>query len=194
MLRWLGTGGIVLWIALFAILVAAAFVYPVLAVSARTENFTLPRSLDGAAYMATDPINLGDEDAIVWLNTHIAGNPVIVEGARYDEYTHYGRVSAFTGLPTLLGWGGHEVQWRINWLAQPAHVGIIDLRVSAVNQIYTSTDQTKVLQILRQYAVRFVYVGAAERELYPGADLRRFASFLPTVYAHGGVTIYAVPS
>ncbi len=47
--------------------------------------------------------------------------------------------------------------------------------------------------VLRQYNVRYVYVGAAERNLYPGANLDRFGSFLRVVYRHGGVTIYAVP-
>ena len=107
--------------AALAVLVAAALIYPVLATSARTANFTLPRTLDGAAYMASDPVQCGDEPAIVWLNAHVAGDPVIVEAASYNEYTHLGRISAFTGLPTLLGWGGHEVQWRVNWLAEPGH-------------------------------------------------------------------------
>ncbi|HEX6122127.1 MAG TPA: DUF2298 domain-containing protein, partial [Ktedonobacterales bacterium] len=66
-LQWLRAGGIVLWMAALSGLVAAALIYPVLAVSARTQNFTLARSLDGAAYMATDPVNAGDEAAILWL-------------------------------------------------------------------------------------------------------------------------------
>jgi uncharacterized membrane protein len=193
-LRWLRAGGIVLWMAALSGLVAAALIYPVLAVSARTQNFTLARSLDGAAYMATDPVNAGDEAAILWLNAHVAGNPVIVEAAKQDEYTHYGRVSAFTGLPTLLGWGGHELQWRVNWLARPAHSGELESRVAAVNTIYTSTSRDEVLGVLQRYNAQLLYVGSAERELYPTADLTRFGQFLRTVYSHGGVTIYAAPS
>ncbi|HEV8192515.1 MAG TPA: DUF2298 domain-containing protein [Ktedonobacterales bacterium] len=193
-LRWWSAGGIVVWMALVVVLLAAGAVYPVLAVSARTQNFTLPTSLDGTSYMATDAENQGDAQAIAWLNAHVSGDPVLVEGARYDEYTHFGRVSAFTGLPTLLGWGGHEVQWRINWLAQPGRGDIINQqRPDAVSQIYTNPDQHAVLALLHDYSARYVYVGLAERELYPQADLKRFDTFLHVVYNSGGVTIYQVP-
>jgi uncharacterized membrane protein len=194
LLRWLRASGIVVWMAAGAALLAAALVYPVLATSARTDNFTLSRTLDGAAYMATDALNAGDEPAIEWLNTHVVGDPVIVEAAKYDEYTHLGRISAFTGLPTLLGWGGHEVQWRLNWLAEAGHANVISERLDAVNAIYTSADAQTVLRVMRQYSVQLIYVGAAERGQYPTADLTRFGRFLRVVYARDGVTIYAAPS
>lgn len=193
LLRWAGASGIVLWIAALALLTVAATAYPVLAASARTQSFTLPRTLDGTAYMANDPLNMGDGPAIAWLNIHIADDPVIVEAAKYDEYTHYGRISALTGLPTLLGWGGHELQWRVNWLAQPGRANLLGERLDAVNAIYTNPDRGAVLALLRRYAVRLVYVGAAERALYPGADLTRFGGFLRVIYQQDGVTIYAVP-
>jgi uncharacterized membrane protein len=176
-----------------AALIGAATIYPVMATAARTANFTLSRSLDGTAYMSTDTVNQGDAQAIAWLNAHVAGDAVIVEGAQYDEYTHNGRISAFTGLPTLMGWGGHELQWRYNWLQQPGRADTIGQRLNAVAKIYTDTSEQQVLDLLRQYSVRYVYVGAAERQLYPSADLGRFATFLRMVYHSTDVTIYAVP-
>ena len=176
------------------VLLGASLVYPIQASAARTVNFSLPRSLDGTAYMANDPLNTGDAQAIAWLNNpaHVAGDPVIVE-ATGGEYTHFGRVSAFTGLPTILGWGGHEYQWRANWLRDPRYANELDRRTAAINQIYTSADQQAVLRVLEQYHVRYVYVGAAERQAYPAADLGRFVGFLRAVYHANGVTIYAVP-
>jgi YYY domain-containing protein len=192
-LRTLGAGGIVLWILACVALIGAATIYPVMATAARTANFSLPRTLDGTAYMGTDPVNQGDAQAIAWLNAHVTGDAVIVEGAQYDEYTHNGRVSAFTGLPTLMGWGGHEIQWRYNWLQQPRRADTIGQRLNAVAKIYTDTSEQQVMTLLHQYSVRYVYVGAAERQLYPSADLGRFATFLRTVYHSADVTIYAVP-
>lgn len=192
-LRWLAPGGIVLWIAVSLALVGAATIYPVLATATRTQNFSAPRSLDGTAYMATDLYNAGDAPAIAWLNAHVEGDPVIVEAAKYDEYTRYGRISAFTGLPTIIGWGGHEVQWRVNWLAEPGRGDVIGQRLNAVNAIYTNPDANTVLALLRQYGARYVYVGAAERQLYPEADFERFGAYLKPVYQGDGVTIYEVP-
>jgi YYY domain-containing protein len=192
-LRWLSAGGTLVWVAALVALLGAALIYPVQAAAARTVSFALPHSLDGTAFMASDPLNGGDAAAIAWLSdsAHVSGDPVVVE-ASGGEYTHYGRVSAFTGLPTILGWAGHEWQWRVNWLLQPEHVGLLDRRQADVDQIYTSGDSHVVLALLARYDARYLYVGAAERTKYPGADLGRFASFLHVVYHEAGVTIYQV--
>jgi YYY domain-containing protein len=207
-LRRLAAGGILIWMAALVVLVGMALVFPVLASSNQTANFSLPHSLDGAAYMATDPTyvpadcsnyigagsNAHDNEAIAWLNAHITGSPVIVE-APGCEWSHYSRISAFTGLPTLIGWpGGHEGEWRTNWVQRTGEYGIFNRRTAAVNQIYSDPDNQAVLALLRQYHVRLLYVGAAERNLYPQADLNRFGSFLHVIYNRDGVTIYAVPA
>ncbi len=206
-LRWLGAGGILVWMGVIAALVCASLIYPVLATSARTNNFTAPTGLDGTAYMASDPVNGGvgctsvgagsnhdDNEAIAWLNKHVSGSPVILE-APGCEWSHYSRVSAFTGMPTLLGWpGGHEGEWRVNWVTKTGQQAIFSQRTDAIQTIYTSQDQGTVLKLLRQYHVGYVYVGAAERQLYPNANLERFGTYLSVVYQHDGVTIYSVPS
>jgi uncharacterized membrane protein len=189
--RWAAlTGGA--WAAALAILLLAALVYPTLAVAARSQNLTLPRSLDGTAYMAQDASNMGDAQAITWLNTHVSGDPIIVEAAQYNEYTHLGRISAFTGMPTLIGWGGHEEQWRYNWLAHPGRANVLGERLNAVKLIYTNDNDAFVLSLLRSYRVSYVYVGAAERQTY-GPDVDHFSTFLTRVYQQAGVTIYEVP-
>lgn len=190
--RWATIGASWVWIVGFCWLLAAAAMYPTLAVAARTDNLTLPHSLDGTAYMAQDAMNVGDAQAIVWLNSTVQGSPVILEAAQYNEYTHLGRVSAFTGLPTLIGWGGHEEQWRFNWLAQPGHTNVLGERLNAVKLIYTSADPAFTMSMLRAYHVRYVYVGAAERLTY-GPQVDHFSTFLIRVYAQAGVTIYEVP-
>lgn len=180
------------WTVGMCALLLAGLIYPTMAVAARTANLSLSRSLDGTAYMAQDASNAGDAQAIAWLNAHVSGDLVILEAAQYNEYTHLGRVSAFTGLPTLVGWGGHEVQWRYNWLAQPGRANVLGERLSAVKLLYTSADAAFTLSLLRSYHVRYVYVGAAERQTY-GQQADHFAAFLNPVYSQAGVTIYAVP-
>ena len=205
-LRWLGAGGILIWMGVVVALLCAALVYPALATSARTSNFTLPTALDGTAYMASDPVNAAvgcsavgagsnhdDNEAIAWLNRNVSGSPVIVE-APGCEWSHYSRVSSFTGLPTLLGWpGGHEGEWRVNWITKTGQENIFSEREDAIQAIYTSQDQQTVLTLLRRYHVHYIYVGAAERELYPNANLDRFSAYLKIVYQRDGVTIYATP-
>jgi YYY domain-containing protein len=192
-LRWAAAGGTLLWVAALVALLGAALVFPVQASAVRTSDFTLPHSLDGTAFMANEPLNVSDAAAIAWLNdpAHVAGNPVVLE-ATGNEYSPYGRVSAFTGLPTILGWAGHEWQWRANWLLQPAHTGLIERRQADIDQMYTNSDTHVVLALLARYHIRYVYVGAAERAKYPGTNLERFTLFLRVIYRQAGVTIYQV--
>jgi YYY domain-containing protein len=192
-LRWSGWSGTLAWVLALVALLGAVAIYPVQASAARTANFSLPRSLDGTAYMATDAVNRGDAAALAWLNdpAHVAGDPTIVE-ASGGEYTHFDRVSAFTGLPTVLGWYGHEVQWRVNWLARPGNSGELDRRKAAVDLIYTSLDPTVVAGLLQRYHVRYVYVGNAERQQYPAVNMARFPALLQVVYHSADVTIYRV--
>ena len=95
----------------------------------------------------------------------------------------------------LVGWGagGHEGWWRANWLPAHARGDIFGEREAAANQIYTSADRATVLGLLRQYDVRYVYVGEAERARYNGANVKLFESVLHTVYNQNGVRIFVVP-
>jgi uncharacterized membrane protein len=156
-LHWAGAAGIFVWIGILVVLIVAALIYPVLATSYVTNNFTMAPStsatLDGTAYMAGQSAQActpcascqaysgtdrNDNEAILWLNSHVQGSPVILE-APGCEWSLYSRVSAFTGLPTLIGWpGGHEGEWRINWLPEQHQGDILDVRAAISSEIYTS--------------------------------------------------------
>jgi uncharacterized membrane protein len=173
----------------FAVLVLGALVYPVFAADARAGHYQHSVGLDGTRALAQ--LYPGDAEAIAWLKTHVDGDPVIVE-ATGGEYSDFARVSTFTGLPTILGWGGHEVQWRVNWLSDPTNSADFSRRGGDIDTIYTNADSAQVLQLLHFYHAGYLYVGALEHQKYPQADLGRFAQFLSVVYQRDDVTIYAV--
>jgi uncharacterized membrane protein len=184
-----GVGGKLVWMAGFAVLVLGALVYPVFAADARAGHYQHSVGLDGTRALAQ--LYPGDAEAIAWLKTHVDGDPVIVE-ATGGEYSDFARVSTFTGLPTILGWGGHEVQWRVNWLSDPTNSADFSRRGGDIDTIYTNADSAQVLQLLHFYHAGYLYVGALEHQKYPQADLGRFAQFLSVVYQRDDVTIYAV--
>ncbi|HEY75461.1 MAG TPA: hypothetical protein G4O00_04670 [Thermoflexia bacterium] len=171
------------WAAAALLLILAGLVYPALAIPARAQEYDGPPTLDGAAHLRR--IYTADFEAIAWLNENVDGAPVILEapGDRFRAYTYEGRVSAFTGLPTLLGWGGHEHQWRGNY-DEPAR------REPDIERLYTTADPAETLTLLDRYGIRYVYVGPLERTRYPPAGLAKFDRILETVYDAAGVTIY----
>lgn len=192
--RWIWRGFRLLWSTLLLLLLLAGMVYPIVGSYQRTNHYMQrTNSLDGLNYLQSyDP---SDYAAIRWLNSHIQGNPVIVEafGPQGGDYSDYGRISAFTGLPTLMGWAGHEYQWRVNWLNNDSNAADFYRRGADINAIYTNTHPDAVLSLMNQYNAQYLYVGPLEESTYPGANLHRFGSFMQTVYSANGVTIYQVP-
>jgi YYY domain-containing protein len=167
-------------------LVALGLVYPALAIPTRAREYGGPPTLDGAAHLrAAYPADMA---AIDWLNAHVEGTPVILEapGDRYQAYVYEGRVSAFTGLPTLLGWGGHEHQWRGHY-DEPAR------REPDIATLFTTPDPDQALPLLRRYGIQYVYVGLLEQSRYPPEGLAKFARIGQVVYDAGGVRIIRTP-
>jgi YYY domain-containing protein len=162
------------------LLVAAGLIYPVLAIPARAGEYGGSPTLDGAEYLAG--MYPDDYYAIAWLNENVSGAPVILE-APGGAYVYESRVSAHTGLPTLLGWAGHEHQWRGNYDEQAR-------REPDIETLYTSVNPEEVLSLMDKYNISYVYVGPVERSRYPAAGLTKFAGFMDIVYDTGAVTIY----
>jgi YYY domain-containing protein len=195
-------GAQILWSAGLLTLILAGAVYPLAAFYPRFERIDFSvqparhylqrtNSLDGLTYLKTDAGYPGDYQAIQWLNANIVGNPVIVEAVGPD-YSNYGRISVFTGLPTLMGWVGHEYQWRVNWLNSNANAIDFTRRSTDVDAIYTNTNPLAVLSLMANYHAEYLYVGALEYQKYPKADLHRFGNFMQVMYNANGVTIYKV--
>ena len=174
------------WVGLVTLLVVASAYYSVGAVLNRTglldKNHTLSdNTLDGLAFINNQAP--GEYQAIRWLRDDARwGRMVEAVG---NDYTDYGRVSSSTGLPTLLGWKGHEVQWRGSSLPFRG-------REEAVAQIYQSENAGEVRQLLERFEVRYVYLGQRERRDYGGENLANFDGFLRTVFNCEGVVIYEV--
>jgi uncharacterized membrane protein len=185
---WRGSG--LLWGAILLLLLLAGMVYPLVGTYARTDHYAQrTNSLDGLNYLQS--YNLGDYTAIRWLNSHVSGDPVIVEAIGPD-YSDYARVSAFTGLPTPMGWVGHEYQWRVNWLNRDFNSVEFNRRSADIDSIYTDTRPAVVLSLMLRYQAQYLYVGSLEQAKYPNANLHRFSTFMKVVYSDYGVTIYQV--
>ena len=100
------------------------------------------------------------------------------------QYSNFARISASTGLPTLLGWAGHELQWRGSDHPEPG------LRDPVVRQIYSASDWNVVSTLLDQYQIEFIYVGSLELSSYGSQINELFTDRLDVAYQNNSVTIY----
>jgi uncharacterized membrane protein len=157
-------------------------VYPYFAIKSYFGDLKTYSGLNGTNYLKV--LYPNDFDAIQWINKNIKGQPVILE-AQGDSYTDYARVSANTGLPTVLGWTVHEWLWR----------GSYDIpapRIPEIEKMYQSSSLDETKTLLRKYNVSFVFVGDLERQKYIDINEEKFKSLGKSIFQKGDTKIFKI--
>ena len=166
-----------------AILLIAAFTYPFFSLWNKTNGFN-PISgftLDGTAHLESSAQE--DLAGIRWLESAPAGVVIEAVGPQYSEYA---RVATISGKPNVLGWAGHESQWR----GGRKEIGT---REEDIETIYRSNNWEDTKQLLDMYNVRYIFIGTLERRTYRVNEVK-FERFLGApVYKSDQVSIYEVP-
>ncbi|MFP3895811.1 MAG: DUF2298 domain-containing protein [Anaerolineales bacterium] len=190
-----------LWRKALIFLLVGVSLYPLFATYGKVRdrwNPELPSGLDGMRFMTVANYRENERDlalehdyhAIMWMQEHIKGSPVIAE-ANTPLYRWGSRVSVYTGLPSIVGWDWHQKQQR-------AAVGsqVVDWRLEDLRQLYNTHDTVIAARILNRYRVGYIYVGELEQAHYAAQGLEKFermvGSTLEVVYERGPVTIYRV--
>ena len=133
--------------------------------------------LDGlATYRERFP---DDAAAIDWLLDNAERDDHVLE-AFGNDYSDHGRVSAITGIPTAIGWQGHELQWR-------GGTELFGGRPADVERIYRGYDDAEgraldPAEIKRQiefYDIDYVFVGSLENQKYGDETADRMLAVLP---------------
>lgn len=130
--------------------------------------------IDGNAYLGPERM-----EAINWLQSAPYGILAEAEGAQYSEDSTY---SVRTGLPTILGWTGHEVQWR-------SDTAMLGPRAADLKLLYETPDWATAKSILDRFNVRYIVLSQTERNKYQVNDLK-FDQNLPAVISNASVKIY----
>ena len=173
--------------ALAALAVVAALLWlgsllyaPAAAVSRAREG--QERGLDALAYLdARDP---GAAEALRWVRSELDGDRHTLLEAVSRSYGPGNVLSAASGVPTLLGWPGHELQWHSD--------APLAARQQTVDSIYEGGATAAVLALASEHGVTHVYLGAEERRQYGNGVAARFGGW-PTVFEAFGARIVAVP-
>lgn len=162
--------------------IALGLVYPILAFPTKTNQF---QPVDGYTLDASDYLARYQPDeaaAVRWLWKAPVG---VVAEAIGGQYSGYARVATHSGQPTVLGWPGHQGQWRGGY----EEVGSreVDIRT-----LYETPDWNTALDIIRRYDIDYIYIGSLEMSTY-ALFPDKFEQNLEVGFEQGGVMIYIVP-
>jgi len=167
---------------LIGLVIFAGLLYPTFGLLTKTNNF---KPVFGYTLDDFDRVKRENPDeaaAIEFLLT--APNGVVAEAVG-DGYSGYARISMLTGLQTVLGWPGHESQWRGTFEPQGS-------RRDDIKKLYTTARWEEAQFIIAQYNIRYIYIGTLERVSMPVIE-EKFQLYLKPVFQQGSVIIYVVP-
>lgn len=163
-------------------LISLNLIYPFFAIGSYYRNLTNYQSLNGIKYLSVSYPD--DYKLINWINENIKGQPIILE-ASGDSYTDYARISANTGLPTVIGWSVHEWLWRGTY-------DIIAPRIEDVKTLYTSDNINLIKILLTKYQISYVVVSSLEREKYSNLNESNFKTLGKIVYKDNSSVVYKI--
>lgn len=197
------------WLAVLALLVFLAALFPIMATRGRSFDRMSPNTpltLNGLAYMRdarhaltyANPftiVSLSDDYAIIrWMQENVQGMPTIIEGRNVaSEYTWTARVAINTGLPSVLGWRFHQTQQR----TFDYQTRLIDQRELNVKYFYNTADIGGAVRILRHYNVSYIVVSGLERTFGTPEGIAKFEAMerlglITLVHQQGEGRVYQV--
>jgi uncharacterized membrane protein len=174
-----------------AALLVMALAYPAISLWSKTNGFQPAGgwTLDGTRYLEESS---PDETAAArWLASAPDGVLAEAVSPTGGSYTNYARMSMLSGQPAVLGWTGHESQWRGGSLEMGS-------RQPDLERLYCSRDWQEAQEILDRYQIRYIVIGGLERTTYtPGSNgcpsglqEAKFLTQLRQAFQQGSITIY----
>lgn len=144
-----------------------------------------PAGLDALAYVArTAP---DEAAAIAWIAEHTAPGAIVLQASGGSYAAQDDRVSVATGRPTLLGWEGHELQWRGS-----AYAAMAAGRAEAIEAVYRGADADALARTLSDWHIDYVFVGPSERRRFGLGPEREalLGHVMERVFSRGDVRLY----
>ncbi|MYF78466.1 MAG: hypothetical protein F4180_00745 [Chloroflexi bacterium] len=169
-------------VAIATLLIAVSLYYPFAATAGKSSESGTEFTLDGLRFLE----NSGSAvpEAMDWIRENVSNDDVLIE-APGNSYTQHGRFSGWTGRPAILGWTGHQSQWRggDEWW--------ID-RNGDVERIYSSPDDAEALALIERYSADYLVVSPNERQKYTELDVSKFDRIGRRVFENEQVIIFAL--
>lgn len=171
-------------ITVFGILGATSIYFDLSAIFSKADDSRLGPNLDSTSFIG---VSNSDE---LWVINQVRDSSkdddVLLEAAG-SSYQEDSRISATTGVPTVIGWEFHEKQWH-GTKFDPSE------RVKDVESIYNGSDVEHVESLISKYRITLLVVGPRERAAYDNIDMSIFDTLGDRVIEKGSFTVFRIDS
>jgi uncharacterized membrane protein len=142
------------------LLIVGLATYPYMAFRSYYGNFQHYQGLNGLKWMET---RYPSSYAIVnYLKANEAQQVNILE-ASGESFTEFSLISAFSGMPTVVGWQVHEWLWRGTW-------DIPAQRLREIDVIYNNPLSAESTALIEQYQLKYIIITNRERAKFPNLN------------------------
>jgi uncharacterized membrane protein len=142
-------------------------------------------TLDGLGFL--DRQRPDDRPLLDWLRAQPPERRIVMVEASGDSFTEAARLSAMSGVPTLLGWSGHEWLWR-------GDPGMVFRRADEIAAFYRSKTVAEACAFVRSHGVTHVAIGSVEQEKFPDLDRTVFEQLGDVLVRSGNAMIVEIKS
>ncbi|MGF1572852.1 MAG: DUF2298 domain-containing protein [Sumerlaeia bacterium] len=150
--------------------------YPLLGTTSRLQYSEQQFTLSGIQWMKDSPEWQGDAAFAEWIWANPTNKRTLLvesaSAANASSYNSEGRLASLTGLPSLVGWTHHEMQWR-GWgvqlqdplTNQPVLIDdLFNKRRALAKSVYESGDLSLLNPYFRLYDRILIVVSEQERQ------------------------------
>ena len=164
------------------VLIVVALYYPVAASFSKADSFVADPTLDGLHFITFS--SKPERKAIEWISNNTELDARLVEAVG-GSYSAFGRISSATGRATVLGWEGHEHQWR-------GTRELFEGRAADIQNLYKTDDLLEASTLLDRYDIDYVYLGARERGEYGPGNFDKFDDLGERVFEFDSTVIFKI--
>lgn len=161
-----------------SVLLLPCLLFTVMGTMEKTHNFkvipNLVPMLSGTNHLIHFHGN--ENSSIDWLKSNAIKGSIILESCIPNEI-YSGRISSYSGLSNIINWPNKQ---RIAYSKSMENE--ITNRVNDVNTIYSEPKKSKIINLIKKYNIKYIYVGELENKTYPIESLKDFESIGKIVY------------
>lgn len=140
-------------------------------------------TLDGLGFV--DRTHAEDRPLVDWLRDQPPTRHILMVEAPGDSFGDAGRLSAMSGVPSLLGWRGHEWLWRGN-------ISPVYARSDQIKAFYLSRSLRQACDFVEAESVTHVAIGTIEHQSFSGLDLSVLEQLGPAIVRSGASLLIEV--
>ncbi len=147
-----------------------------------------PLTMDGGPRFTA----LDDYNVIMCLSEIVGRADVVVaeanpQGNRVNYNPNHGRVGSLTGMPVVIGWPGHQSQWRGRGFS-----AAIGSRQPDLDRLYSDSRFEVAQDVIDRYGIDYILYGQTERQHYGSSGEEKFADNFEIVCESGTSRMYRV--